>query len=137
MGSWREELIEAIKSNGEREAEDLERKNKRLGEALAIADEAMTLALEGLRFTDQQLQSKKQPCKLEEKKDLYSLKMRDLSLSVGLSRADGVLKVTFNHGRPREFDFANDRHLSSKDVEEYVGRRVVELARAAQKAHPW
>ena len=65
------------------------------------------------------------------------MSLNELRLSVGLSRSDAVLKVTFNDGRPREFDFAKDRHLSPKDVEEYVGRRAVELARAAQKANPW
>jgi hypothetical protein len=39
--------------------------------------------------------------------------------------------------KPREFDFAKDRHIAATDVEEYVGRRAVELVRLAQKATPW
>ena len=58
-------------------------------------------------------------------------------LTVELDRSTAVLTVTYDAAKPREFDFAKDRHLSPKDVEEYVGRRLVELARAAQKAHPW
>jgi hypothetical protein len=137
MGNWREELIDVVKSQAEREAEEEARKAKRLAEALKVAEEALQKATDGLRFTNEQLKSKSQPAKLEEKSDDISLMMNDLSLSVGLSRSDAVLKVVFNEGRPREFDFAKDRHLSAKDVEEYVGRRAVEFARAAQKSNPW
>jgi hypothetical protein len=135
--SWRDELSEAVKSKAEREAEEAERRTKRLVEALSVADEAMELARDGLQFAHEQLQSKKQPSRLSEHNGSYKLSIRELSIAVDLSRDDAVLKVTFNDGRPREFDFAKDRHLSSKDVEEYVGRRAVELARAAQKAKPW
>ena len=48
-----------------------------------------------------------------------------------------VIKVTFGEGKPREFDFAKDRHIAPADVEEYIGRRSLELVRAAHKAHPW
>jgi hypothetical protein len=137
MSSWRDELIEAVKSKDEREREDDERRRKRLEEALAVADDAMQKALESLRFADERLRVQRQPSKLNEKKDEYSLELYDLSLAVGLARTDAVVKVIFNDGRPREFDFSKDRHLSAKDVEEYVGRRAVELARAAQKTHPW
>src|SRR5262245_59497989 len=135
MSSWRDELIEAVKSKDERATEEEERRKKRLEEALAVADEAMRKSLDSLRFASDQLRAKKQPVKLDEKKDEYALGLHDLSLAVGLTRTEAVVKVTFNDGRPREFDFSKDRHLSAKDVEEYVGRRAVELARAAQKAH--
>jgi hypothetical protein len=137
MSTWRDELIEAVKSKREREAEEETRRQKRLEEALSVATDAMTKALDSLRFADEQLRDKRQPCKLVEKTDDLALELFDLRLAVSLSRADGVVKITFNDGRPREFDFAKDRHLSSKDVEEYVGRRTVELARAAQKNKPW
>jgi len=137
MAGWRDELVEAIKSKQEREAEEAERKRKRLEEALEVADEALTRAAGALEFVSEQLQSKSQPVTLSASDGDHCLKMHDYSLTVGISRDDAILKVTFNDGRPREFDFAKDRHLSPKDVEEYVGRRTVEFARAAQKSNPW
>ncbi len=137
MANWRDELIDVVKSKSEREQEDEERRKKRLAEALEVAEQALAKAADGLRFADELLKSKSQPSNLAEKTDDVSLQMNELSLGVALSRADAILKVTFNDGRPREFDFAKDRHLSVKDVEEYVGRRAVELARAAQKTTPW
>ena len=137
MSGWRDELIEAIKSKSEREAEEDERRKKRLEAALEVAHEALQQAEEGLRFTDQQLRAKSQPVKLEKKNGEIALAIHDLRLTVLLTTDDAVLRVTYNDGRPREFDFAKDRHLSPKDVEEYVGRRAVELARAAQKNNPW
>jgi hypothetical protein len=137
MSGWRDELIEAIKSKSERDAEEEERRKKRLEAALEVAVEALEKAEEGLRFAGEQLQAKAQPAKLEKNNGEIALALHELRLSVLLSREDAVLKVTFNEGRPREFDFAKDRHLSPRDVEEYVGRRAVELARAAQKSKPW
>ena len=137
MSNWRDELIEVVKSKAEREAEEEKRKAKRLAEALHVAEEALAKAVDGLRFANEQLKSKSQPAELSENGDNLALSMNELKLTVGLTRSDAVLKVTFNDGRPREFDFAKDRHLSARDVEEYVGRRAVELARAAQKANPW
>jgi len=137
MGNWRDELAEVVKSKAEREAEEAERQRKRLEEALAVADEAMSKALDGLKFAKEQFEAKKQPAKLKESKGNHVLSLNDLSLAVSLSRDKAVLEVVFNEGRPREFDFAKDRHLSPKDVEEYVGRRAVELARTAQKNAPW
>lgn len=137
MANWRDELVDVVKSKAEREAEDEERKAKRLADALKVAEEALEKASEGLRFAKEQLKGQSQPAQLAEATDDISLKMNELSISVGLVRSDAIVKVTFNDGRPREFDFAKDRHLSTKDVEEYVGRRAVELARAAQKANPW
>lgn len=137
MASWREELVEVVKSQSEREQEERERQQKRLKEALEVADEAMTQAVEGLQFVNQQLKSKSQPSSYDQAEGHHTLALHDQKLAVGLSRDDAVLKVIFNDSRPREFDFAKDRHLSPKDVEEYVGRRAVELARAAQKQNPW
>ncbi len=45
MENWREELTEVVKSKAEREAEEEERRNKRLVEALSVADEGMAQAL--------------------------------------------------------------------------------------------
>jgi len=137
MANWREELVEAVKSQAERDAEEAERKRKRLESALEVADEAMAKAREALGFAAKQLEEKKQPGTLADEADALKLTLREQSIAVELSREDAVLKVTFNEGRPRDFDFSKDRHLAPKDVEEYVGRRTVELARAAQKANPW
>ena len=137
MSGWRDELIEAIKSKNERDAEEEARRKQRLEAALEVADAALEKAEEGLRFADEQLRAKQQPVKLHKKNGEVALEMHDQRLSVLLSRDDAVLRVSYNDGRPREFDFAKDRHLSPKDVEEYVGRRAVELARAAQKTNPW
>ncbi len=137
MTTWREELVEAIKSKAERDSEEEEKRKKRLEEALKIADDALAKANEGLDFTREQLVHKQQPVKLSKNGDASAFELHGMTLGVELDRGEAVLKVTFNGGRPREFDFAKDRHISPKDVEEYVGRRAVELARAAQKAKPW
>ena len=126
MANWRDELVNVVKSKSEREAEEDKRKAKRLADALKVAEEALRKASDGLRFANDQFKSKSQPATLASEADDVSLKMNDLSLSVGLVRTDAVVKVIFNDGRPREFDFAKDRHLSIKDVEEYVGRRAVD-----------
>ncbi len=137
MANWRDELIDVIKAKAEREAEEAARKAKRLAEALVVAEAALVQASDGLRFANEQLKGKRQPVVLSDVPDDVSISIDDLSLAIALSRGEAILRVTFNGGRPREFDFANDRHLSIKDVEEYVGRRAVEFARAAQKAKPW
>lgn len=137
MENWREELAEEVKTKAEREAEEEARRNKRLAEALAVADEGLAKALESLRFADELIRSKGQASSLEEQDGRLLFKLLDLTVVVELSRNDAVLKVAYNEGRPREFDFSNDRHISPRDVEEYVGRRMVELARAAQKVSPW
>ncbi|MBM4376778.1 MAG: hypothetical protein FJ095_16980 [Deltaproteobacteria bacterium] len=137
MSTWREELAEAIKTQSEREAEEAERQRKRLEEALKIADEATGLAGETLRFVKEQLVVKGQVATLEGAEGGLTLGLHGQSLAVELDRATAVLKVTANASRPREFDFAKDRHIAPKDVEEYVGRRAVELARSAQKVSPW
>lgn len=137
MSTWREELIEAVKTKAERDAEEEDRKKKRLEEALKIADEAVAKVIEGLEFTRDQLAQKQQAAELKNHGDTTSFELHGQVLAVVLDRAEGILKVSFNGGRAREFDFAKDRHISVRDVEDYVGRRAVELARAAHKANPW
>lgn len=137
MENWRNELREVVKSQAEREAEEQERRRKRIAEALQVADQAMAQSLDGLRFATEQLRDKQQEPTLGEEADTYSFRIRDRTVTVELDRETAVLKVSTNDGRPREFDFATDRHLAPKDVEEYVGRRLVETARAVQKEHPW
>jgi len=137
VASWRDELIEAAKSKAEREAEEQERHRKRVQEALTTAEAAVNLAVEALRFTRDRLNEKSQIVELSEQADSYKLKLRDYSLSVELVRDSAIIRVTFGDGKPREFDFAKDRHIAAADVEEYIGRRAVEVVRAAQKASPW
>ena len=69
MPGWRDELVDIVKSKAEREAEEEARKQKRLAEALEVAQQALTKAAEGLRFANEQLQSKKQPAALSEASD--------------------------------------------------------------------
>lgn len=135
--TWRDELKEAVKSKAEREAEEAERKRKRVEAALKVAGEALILCSGGLEFALQELQGKQQPAQLSAAGDRRQLTLGEQSLVVELDRETAVLKVTLNDSKPREFDLAQDRHLAPKDIEEYVGRRAVELARAAYKAQPW
>jgi hypothetical protein len=135
--SWRDELIEAVKTKAEREAEELERHRKRVEEALATADEAMKAGMEALRFASDKLKEKGQQSAIEESADSIKLSLHDLALKLELSRESAIIKMTFGDAKPREFDFAKDRHISKSDVEEYVGRRALEFVRSAQKASPW
>jgi hypothetical protein len=137
MASWRDELIEAVKTKDEREAEELARHKKRVEEALSTAETAIKLGSEGLRFTCERLKEKSQPAELAEDKDSYKLAIHEHRLTLELSRESAVIKITFGEGKPREFDFAKDRHIAPADVEEYIGRRSLELVRAAYKSHPW
>ena len=137
MPNWRDELIEAVKTKAERDAEERERHRKRVEEALTTAETAISLGLEALRFTTERLKEKGQPADLSEQADAYRLTMRDLSLTLELVRDAALAKVTFGEGKPREFDFAKDRHIAPADVEEYIGRRALEFVRAAQKGSPW
>ncbi len=137
MPSWKDELIEAVKTKAERDAEEAARHRKRVEEALATAEAAMKVGAEALRFAADKLKDKGQPATLEEPADVLKLTMNDLSLRLELSRESAIIKVTFGDAKPREFDFAKDRHISPADVEEYVGRRALEFVRAAQKAFPW
>jgi hypothetical protein len=137
MPSWRDELIEAVKSKAERDAEEAARHRKRVEEALATAETAMGLGVEALRYTRDKLKDKAQPVELAEEKDRYRVTLRDLSLTLELVRESAIIKVTFGEGKPRDFDLAKDRHIAPADVEEYMGRRSLELVRAAYKAQPW
>jgi len=138
MATWRDELVEVIKSKSEREAEEQARLAKRVAEALVVADEAVAKALDALKFAVDRFTEKDQPNSLEEQDGAHVLSLRgEDTLKVSLNRDDALLTVIYNDGRPREFEFSKDRHISPSDVEEYVGRRCVEMARAAQKAAPW
>src|SRR5262249_31102111 len=125
------------KSKAERDAEEAARHKKRVEEALATAEAAVNLGLEALRYTRDRLREKQQPVELTEDKDRYRLSLRELSLTLELLRDSAVIKVTFGEGKPRDFDLAKDRHIAPGDVEEYMGRRALELARGAYKTHPW
>ncbi|MFT3774101.1 MAG: hypothetical protein QM820_52720 [Minicystis sp.] len=137
MPSWRDELTEAVKSKAEREAEEAARHRKRVEEALATAENAMSLGAEALRYTRDRLKDKGQPVELAEEKDKLRLTLGGQTLTLELARESAVIKATFGEGKPREFDLAKDRHIAPADVEEYMGRRALELVRAAYKASPW
>jgi hypothetical protein len=135
--NWRDELQEAVKGKAERDAEEKERQRKRVEEALTTADAALQLAKEALTFSYEKLKEKGQDVSLDGSDDGLRLVFKALSLGIALDRETAIIKITFAEQKPREFDFARDRHIAAADVEEYVGRRSVELVRAAQKAEPW
>lgn len=137
MPSWRDELMEAVKTKAERDAEEAARHRKRVEEALATAEAAMKLGAEALGFATEKLKEKGQEATLEEGDGLLKLSLQDITLRLELSRESAIIKVTFGDAKPREFDFAKDRHISPSDVEEYVGRRALEFVRSAQKTFPW
>jgi hypothetical protein len=137
MTTWRDELLEAIKTRAERDAEEEAKRKKRLEEALKIADEASEKAHDGLAFTHDHLVAKGLSPTLTRDGNAATLEFCGQTLTVDLDRTEAMLKVAANGGRPREFDFAKDRHIAPKDVEEYVGRRALELVRAANKTTPW
>ncbi len=87
----------------------------------------MALGIEALRFTRDRLRDKGQPAELTEERDHYRLALRDLGIKLELVRESAMIKVTFGEGKPREFDMAKDRHIAPADVEEYMGRRSLEL----------
>ena len=137
MASWRDELTEAVKSQAERKEEEERRHKQRVQEALATALAAMELGVKALTYTHDKLKEKGQPAKLVTEGDKTVLELGSQLLSLELVRESAVLKATFGEGKPREFDFAKDRHIAAPDVEEYMGRRALELVRAAYKAAPW
>ena len=137
MAGWRDEIIEAAKTKAERDAEEAAKHKKRVEEALTTADASVALAKEALGFARDRLRDQQLEASLEDQPDKLRLGLRDFSLTVELARDSAILKVTFGEGKPREFDFAKDRHIAPPDVEEYVGRRLGELVKAAQKAAPW
>lgn len=137
MASWRDELIEASKTKAEREEEELARHRKRVQEALHTAETAFGLAATALEFTRDRLVDKGQTPQLSTETDAHTIELAAHKLRVELVRDSAVIKVVFGEGKPRDFDFAKDRHIAPADVEEYVGRRVVELVKSAQKSTPW
>lgn len=137
MASWRDELIEAAKTKAERDEEEQARHRKRVQEALHTAEAAFGLATEALKFARDRLNDKGQAPQLSEQTDAHVLEVHAHKLHVELVRDAAVIKVIYGEGKPREFDFAKDRHIAPADVEEYVGRRAVELVKSAQKASPW
>ena len=137
MPNWRDELIDAVKTKAEREAEEAAKHRQRVQEALASAEGAMGLATAALGFAHERIVEKGQAAKLDKTESGAKLELGSLSLAIDLDRNTAIVKVSYLEGKPREFDFARDRHIAPADVEEYVGRRAVELVRNAQKAHPW
>lgn len=152
MANWRDELIDAVKTKAERDAEEAAKHRQRVLEALASAETALNLAVDALKFARDRVEEKGQEHAFTEEVEevqeegsqtagtftkLAKLTVGKLAVSVELDRTTAVIRVGFLEGKPRDFDFARDRHIASSDVEEYVGRRVVELVRAAQKAAPW
>lgn len=140
MANWREELTEAVKTKAERDAEEAARLRQRVQEALGTAEAAFDLAVEALRFARDRIAEKGQPASLETSGEPLSaakLVLGSLVLGLSIDRESAILRIVVAEAKPREFDFARDRHIAATDVEEYVGRRAVELVKAAQKASPW
>lgn len=147
MANWREELTEAVKTRAEREAEEAARLRQRVAEALGTAESAFELGVGALRFARDRIAEKSQTVELEltpaEAPSAARLLLGEpgavgsLVLGVQIDRETAIVKVNVAETKPREFDFAKDRHIAALDVEEYVGRRAVELVRSAQKAAPW
>jgi hypothetical protein len=137
VATWRDELSEVIKSRTERDAEEHARLRARVEEALKTAELALSLARDGLRYACEQFRGKQQAAELEESPNGIKLSLGSTSIGIELLRETAVIRIQFGEGKPRDFDFAKDRHLAPADLEEYVGRRLVEFARAAQKAAPW
>ena len=137
MPNWRDELIEAVKTKAEREAEEAEKHRQRVREALTTAEAALKLGVEALAFAAERVREKGKEVQLEREPYVARFTLGPMSLSAELDPATAVIKVSYQDAKAREFDFARDRHIASGDVEEYLGRRVVELIRAVQKATPW
>jgi hypothetical protein len=147
MANWREELTEAVKTKAERDAEEAARLKQRVQEALGTAESAFGLAMEALRFAADKIGEKGKAVKLEpaagEPSPGAKLVIEQggdlgpLVLGLSIDRETAVVRAHIGETKPREFDFAKDRHIAASDVEEYVGRRIIELVRAAQKASAW
>jgi hypothetical protein len=154
MANWREELTEAVKTKAEREAEEASRLKQRVVEALGTAENAFDLGVGALRFVHERIGAKGQPVALEVTPDEAAPsavrlvlgegpaggspdKGGSIGLGIQIDRETAIVKVQVAEAKAREFDFAKDRHIAALDVEEYVGRRAVELVRLAQKATPW
>ena len=137
MPNWRDELIEAVKTKAEREAEDAEKQRQRVREALSSAESALKLGADALGFALERVKEKGREVSLDVAVHAVKFVLGNLSLAADLDPTTAVIKVSYLDAKAREFDFARDRHITAADVEEYLGRRVVELIRAAQKANPW
>jgi hypothetical protein len=135
--NWRDELIEAVKTKAEREAEEAEKHRQRVREALTTAEAALKLGVEALVFAADRIREKGKEVSLDREQYTVRFSLGALALSADLDPGTAVIKVSYLDAKAREFDFARDRHIAAGDVEEYLGRRVVELIRAAQKATPW
>lgn len=137
MPNWRDELIEAVKTKAERDAEEAAKQRLRVQEALSTAEAALNLAKEALGFAHETLLAKSQPSSVETLPHGARFLLGVMTLAVELDPATAVIKVSYFEAKARDFDFARDRHIAAIDVEEYVGRRLVELIRTVQKASPW
>ncbi len=146
MPNWRDELIDAVKTKAEREAEEAEKHKQRVSEAMTSAEAALKLGVEALTFASERVKEKGKASEVTSSLHAVKFTMQGpeanggpttMMISADLDPATAIIKVTYQDAKAREFDFARDRHIASADVEEYLGRRVVELIRAAQKAAPW
>jgi len=147
MANWREELSEAVKTKAERDAEESARLKQRVQEALGTAESAFGLAMDALRFAADKIGEKGKTVKLDitpgEPSPGAKLvieqsgELGPLVLGLSIDRETAMVKAFLGVTKPREFDFAKDRHIAASDVEEYVGRRIIEVVRAAQKASAW
>lgn len=137
MANWRDELIEAVKTKVEREAEEAERQRLRVQEALGAAEAALSLGATALQFAHERIKEKGQETTFEQTADSARLSIGKHALHAELDRLTAVIKVAFRESKAREFDFARDRHIAAADIEEYLGRRALELVRAIQKETPW
>jgi hypothetical protein len=137
MANWRDELNDAVKTKAEREAEEAAKQRQRVLEALTSAEEALRLGIGALEFARDRIAEKGQPATLKEEGSTTKLQLGALTLGIELDRETAILKIHYLEGKSREFDFVRDRHIAAGDVEEYVGRRAVELVKNAQKGTPW
>ncbi len=137
MPNWRDELIEAVKTKVEREAEEAEKQRLRVQEALTSAEAALKLGAEALGFAMERVKEKGRDVSLEVHVHSAKFVLGTMTLWAELDPTTAIIKVSYLDAKAREFDFARDRHITAADVEEYLGRRVVELVRAAQKASAW
>ena len=113
-GRGADELNEAVKSKAEREAEEHARVKKRVEEALATATQAMNLGAEALAFASQRLNEKGQAAEHQVQGDVAKLAyIRAVTLE--LVRESALVRITFGEQKPREFDFAKDRHIAPAD----------------------
>ena len=69
MPNWRDELLDAVKTKAEREAEEAARQRQRVQEALASAEAALALAAEALRFGQERISEKGQSATLTEERE--------------------------------------------------------------------